>query len=58
MRHAGEVRFSLIEGDYYIFTTEQLSLLISDYIEKIEEIKVNEIYNYHLDEISEEMEEF
>jgi DNA excision repair protein ERCC-3 len=32
MRHAGEVRFSLIDGEYYVFTTEELSLLISDYL--------------------------
>lgn len=35
MKHAGEVRFSLIEGEYYIFTSEELSLIISDFIEKI-----------------------
>jgi len=40
MQHAGKVRFSLINEEYFIFTTEEISLLIEEYIEKIEEVKV------------------
>lgn len=32
MKHAGEVRLTLINGEYYIFTSEELSLCISDYL--------------------------
>jgi hypothetical protein len=36
MKHAGEVRFSLIDGQYYIFTTAKLSLIVEEFLEEVE----------------------
>lgn len=35
MKYAGEVRFTLMNGEYYIFTSEELSLMISEHLERI-----------------------
>jgi hypothetical protein len=45
----------LINGEYYLFTTEQISYLIDSYIERIEDVTIKDIHEYHLDEISEEI---
>ena len=46
----------LINGDYYLFTTEQISYFIDEYLEKIEDVTIKDIYDLHLDEVSQEIE--
>ena len=36
MKHAGEVRFSLIDDQYFIYTTAKLSLLVEEFLEEVE----------------------
>lgn len=56
MQHAGKVRFSLIEGQYYLFTTEEISVIVDSFLEKVEEVTIKDVYDMHIDEVSEEIE--
>ena len=49
MKHAGEIRLMLMKGDYYLFTTEQISLFIDEFLERIEDVTIKDIYDFHLD---------
>ncbi len=39
----------LIDGEYYLFTTEEISYLVDSYIERIEDVTIKDIHYFHLD---------
>lgn len=57
MRYAGEVRFHLIRGEYFLYTSRVIALRLGDLVKCVGEITVEELEKYHLEEIHQEMKE-
>ena len=53
MKYAGQVKFSLLNNDYYFFVSEDVYLIIQNMVEKIDTMYVEENQKIYLDEIRE-----
>lgn len=56
MRYAGQARFTLLDNRYYLFATEEIGTIVRQFVQKVAEVNITDVYRYHLDEIDLELE--
>lgn len=51
MKYAGQVKFSLIGGQYYFFTNEDVYAIITHLVDYVGDVEVQDISRVHLNEL-------